>query len=798
MAEQYDNQPGRMLFTDFDVSDKGRPVSVLADDEPDGNAAAQPLQSIEQLAASIELNFEDDEDGPASAPPARNAAAADDDGADDVDGAAAAPAPAGAAIPGDDQELSLDQAEDLLAEVGLAPLPPIAGPTWEEFANAFRAAPETPEADEAPAAARDGADAAGWPPPDEDARSATAPTDAYDPIADGDEDVDILSFLSDPAEAAAAAPRDRRTRVAPPPAQPYGGIERVEDWFSPPENQYEPPPTTRDWFEPPEAGDADNIADLFDTVILAGGHDTRILEQDTRILDPDRRIGGMSGTATGDTDYDIFSGLDVDATWSDRVRNQRPRPRAPEAGETQTLDLFSDMDLESVWKSRRGRRVASDSARRFAEDADADADARSAGGDHPASKTTVLGKSALDASDTILLDSRQFFPPKPPPRDASGDAPRSPRRDAPRDAGPAAPAPRPARGGAEKADDGVDVLTQLDDLDASAYFPGAPEEDGTDHSSPTGDFPAVPPARDYLDVMDELDDGTVRDVQAPTVDSSDIQDVAALRGGPEPEPERPAVTDGFDAFADDRERGGAAVADPEEEAEADASPASGANRAPAAAAAFGPGAAAAADDYGADYDLDAEEEDLLLSPSGRRAFTADDAANAVDFEGDGVNAGVRPPVVGDGDIDTSRKGPSPGTEEMRAVAGEGEADVAVNPLDVFANMDDMDFSDDVDDDMRAMMEAEEEGAVADVDGAAAATDVPAGDEEAAPPAGMPGKIRFYAVRAVRRAVPMSLLERVDRMVAWKENWWFYCDLLAAIIASASLAVIISYYVWFSA
>ncbi|MCD8140590.1 MAG: hypothetical protein LUE17_12585 [Planctomycetaceae bacterium] len=189
-------------------------------------------------------------------------------------------------------------------------------------------------------------------------------------------------------------------------------------------------------------------------------------------------------------------------------------------------------------------------------------------------------------------------------------------------------------------------------------------------------------------------------------------------------------------------------------------------------------------------------------------ITTDDVINTISLDDEPINADVSAPVIDDSAI-TSVRGPRPGTEEMMAIMGEydgqagadgaeeGEA-VAVDPMDVFANMDgvDFDFSDDMDDEMRAMLDDEGEALDEDAEGAAEET-APSPDD--IPPDGRVAKLVWRIRRYAKRYMPekaVRILEQLQGAIAWKENWWFYCDLLAAIIASASLAVIISYYIWY--
>ncbi|MDR1519547.1 MAG: hypothetical protein LBU23_05315, partial [Planctomycetota bacterium] len=137
-------------------------------------------------------------------------------------------------------------------------------------------------------------------------------------------------------------------------------------------------------------------------------------------------------------------------------------------------------------------------------------------------------------------------------------------------------------------------------------------------------------------------------------------------------------------------------------------------------------------------------------------------------------------------------------------APEGGADarseetVALNPLDVFSNLDDLDFSGDadgLDDDIKTMLD---DGVAAEGSGKGDAEAVGASEENstaARPPPDLKGKLIFYANLLLYGKIG-NCVKKLRLAVAWKENWWFYCDIVAALTASASLAVILSYYIWY--
>ncbi len=152
---------------------------------------------------------------------------------------------------------------------------------------------------------------------------------------------------------------------------------------------------------------------------------------------------------------------------------------------------------------------------------------------------------------------------------------------------------------------------------------------------------------------------------------------------------------------------------------------------------------------------------------------------------------------GDEDLEELVEGLGDGEEETPAEPAEEE--IAVNPMDVFANMDDFDdFEDDgLDDDMKAML------ADGDEDGDGEAGEEADGEAGAAAvrplPPGFKGKVisllRFLGEK-VGRFLPLDKLKNAWQAIGFRENWRFYIDLVAALIATASVAVIVSYFMWY--
>lgn len=871
MAHEPENPHGGMLFTDFDVSPKGRP--------------AAPLHSITELAGTLELDFEDDDGMPAPAPEAwkapeapktpepaqppplpdvpepqagtpENRAADDDFSFGSGLTLPAWPAPAPASAP------SAFSAPSPAAPVFRSPALPAASqpaPTWDEYANAFRARstrvftkpgekmeafPPLPSAASIFTAFRSAADR-----PVESSSPANAPTAAYMPVSEDDPDLDdgfdILSAIPstlvpddenpyeppfESGEAGESGEPGSGTKTARKPRPvlrapdiPYGGLTRIEDWYAPPENQPEKPLIPTDWYEPPEeiaefggAGSAAGISDflnsdVFSTGAVAGDS----LHKSARLIPEKKRH------AASDTIVDLFSNLDIDGEWDSRVSSAPSRPAASDTAiigrDAGSIDLFSDVDLETAWEERQAsRRAPSSSSPDAGQDARRnDAKVRSAMQDTVIIDGATLGKSGFDVSKKAT----QIIPkgaPAPAPKAAPKSA--SASQTAPKDTPKGAAEPvmefldddpvedeEPAAGTAEAdsssgepaARGAVKRVTKTGTaVSAASAPPSGPR-------TAAGAKPSAPSEHDYLDVMDELDDAGVRgDVAAPEIDDSALETEAQRKQRKSRRGAAGAVIPSIpgDIDVEFGESGAAESGDGGESGTAESG-----------------GVTTEAENQAADaiFDLDEDAHKNRETLAAEPLRTTEDLLQDIDFDDLGINEAVSAPVIDDSAIDEALSGPKPGTEEMRAIAdgdfGEDEsgsepeaaAAVPVNPADVFANMDDMDFSDDMDDDMKAMLdesvaEIENEGAGVAVEGMdGSMLDRQSAALPEAPPKGFIGKLRHHARKLAGKVMPFAFFRRLGQMIGWSENWWFYCDIVAAIIASASLAVIISYYFWYA-
>ena len=748
MPEGHDSQNGRMLFTDFDASDKGRPVSPVDVNTVPGLAG--PLPTLADIALSLELDFEEDGDADVQ-PHASGSANGDGDKTDTKNFQQNTYNRNG------DQELSLDEPDsaggEKKAESSIYAVPDFStSPTWEEFTRAFQQSPHI--------------DTSGEPfprPPDPAVDSHAGAAD----MALLDEDgVDVLSMLTSMAEDAFSV-----HPVPPPPSVPYGGVERVDDWYDPPENLPDAVARIDNWYETPrdQAAEPDGGWLSAWRSEMASGDELR---KPTRRIERPTGAESEEGKAAArqpghDTTVELFAGIDVDHMWEEKLQQRRDR-KTPES-DTRQLDLFNDLDLDNLWEQRSRQ-------------ADGLPSASGDGSDDDGGRTVIMNTGDLQNADTAILPDG-FYRSKTRTTVKISAHPEAAAK-------PLSKEPKTDRSPTESGD-ATAVLDEPDDLAAA-------ENDDPDAAAQIAKKTTDDPLAFLADFDEEWDEEAENAVAAPVVGDGDLLEPVGKPGKrSRAKAKRATARDGEKSANTERHAASGEDAD----------------------AAF-PGAGNAKTHDDAPYPHDggeAEEEDYIPdvrdegeeAPPARRGLTTDDLLNDVDFDQYGVDSSVSAPVIDDSAIDEVARRRGHGTEELAAIIDQGglpdtgdedteeeeQTDsVPVNPLDVFANMDDMDFSDDVDDDMRAMMEEDEESEDAPSPDAATAEN----GESALyrRPSGFLGRARRYADAGVRKVVPTSLLERLQRMIAWRENWWFYCDLAAAIIASASLAVIISYWVWY--
>lgn len=695
---------GRMLFTDFDPSDKERDASLLeaAFRPPKDDAADDVLRpaipTLEELAAAIGIDFEDDS-GDAAAPATPRFSSS-------------------ASAPGGRSPRPLRKS--------VRHVPPGEPSRWREEREEAAASDFADDADNRAAAPARFPEASVG-------RKKMRPAEPFRDDAavdilggmDADEEEDILSGLpADDSQSFAQEWRGRRLGMPPPRSIPYGGLDRLNDWFRPPEGATEeffgddaaaldqtsasgeeeddgansgsrlgvPPPRATpygglermaDWFRPPEGSAAAREP---------------LLEESAAILDaplPGTPTGeGARKQHAGDTTQglDMFKGLDLEGLWREKVAHggETSESHAGADVSVRTVDVFSDVDLESVWQEKQEATGGATDTNKPPRPAD----------------TVIMSGRDLNAASTVIMQpfaSLTEDPPGSPPRQEKKP---SFRLDMATNGDAAAPADVPAADAPKQ--QGAGAVNEQDEED---YLPG--EISGE----------RVPDIDALFDAMQEGESGAA----APKAAASRVAapDIGAL----------------FDAMQEGEE-GSAAP-------EAAAPP-------------------AATPDIGALFDAITDGE--------KEPAASDDVAPPVAAPDAGEASGGAPAGEPNGEAEASGEG-----------AAAAEEPVAVNPMDVFSNLDAMDFSGDdgLDDDMKALLEEDEADAAAESEGGAAALPTPEPVEVM--PTDFRGKLRYH----VKRKAGFVL-----RKIAWRENWRFYCNLLASIIASASLAVIISYFLWY--
>ncbi len=667
MAEEQDSQNSRLLFTDLDVSDKGRPARDAAPatappPAPAATAFATPLTSIAELASSLDFGFEEDFDE-----------ADFKAGVADAEEAARPVYRQSGFLAGEDPELDLLAERLTTRQIYQPAFPELAPdgsgtvPTWEEFTQAYDLVQEPGETDAQFAARR-------W----REARRRRGLGFAGEFAGDGDSasdplqdtQVDILSVVD---------PDEWRYLDEP--------LPEAADAHAEPEAEAE------DERDNPAATQVINPRERLAALELAAREaEAEAARRAEQGPDPEPENDGGTDTETvdylpnpnpTDTLHEMFSDVDLEALWQQQVeKRNRTRPSGRHGKvDSRVVDLFDEVDLDAAWEERV-KAGPKDGTIRIPELA--------------IGETLILEPGMLDSGQTTVMDPKDM--PAFPPESAA------PATEEEASNGPAA------------SSDTVKSRYRLASAD------GATLED---------------------------DVGYAEEDEAP-----------AAPGEPVSEEE---------AFGDLQ-----SLLDPE-----DGIP-------------VGDGAAGSHE---------------FVSGIDAPTITADDVINTISLDDEPINADISAPVIDDSAI-TSVRGPRPGTEEMQAIMGEYDGDgegaggeegeaAAVDPMDVFANMDDLsfDFSDDMDDEMRAMLDEDGE-ASEDAEGHAEAAE-PSPDD--IPPDGRVARLVWRLRRYARRHMPekaVSMFDQLQGAIAWKENWWFYCDLLAAIIASASLAVIISYYIWY--
>lgn len=656
---------GRMLFTDFDASDKGRPHAAIPDPDPaDGEDAPErggwdhPPQTLEELASSLDLDFEDDWG----------------DGA--VTGRSS-----GAFPPGVDDFLD----SEIVPERRRRAAPEHSHPRsfHEQPHSSSRSSSEREDTTRymhpSPMGDVDAFEASGVA---SSRRDDPAPS-AFDD-AEGEDDWDILSALPPftDEEDGVHTPfegewRGHRLGVRPPRAHSYGGIRRLREWYRPPEEEGGEADASGPWYEPPDDADAFSFR--------SGERGERTEAYPRQNPAPHRDVPA-----------------DDDGFGRGGRTSRRAAALGPRSPDTSARSLFNDVDLDAAWEARLNR-----------EEAGEEADGRTvriAAGE-PASERgteTSVGDAeiAVDGTKTDRAAATRKTRKRETRRNTTAAIPQSSADsdldfldDADESAVSSAPEEGVIAETGNETNEGDEYGAEA--ATSSSGEPAEPERHEDGPAAPEADF--IPEA--FLSSLDYDDIPPVDDnIQAPIIDDSAI---APFRG-------------------------------PEQ--------------------------------------TDAGEDE-----------PAPDAEGAVSVVGAAPLAETAGESVSDGEAAVGVGGAS-GAKEGEAAA-KSAASVAVDPADVFSNMNEMDFSGDgLDDEMAAMLKDDDPEPAAN------------GEAGAVPGEARPGKARGWMPLLVRRALarmtPRTLFDKLQELLAWRENWWFYCDLLAAFIATVSLAVIISYFIWY--
>lgn len=767
MAQRRDQTSGTSPFSsDFD----GFGASATAVAEPEPSAAVPPpsLLTLDDIASSLDIDFEDDADlgNPPPPPPAARQAGGDT-GARTRPGTPAPGAwqpqpialPRDAVIPGPMSAaeapplwIHLDRPQpeaDHSVPASVAyPIPaerfvPAAvsfpfpeDPFRRRAERSASASMSAPARDERP---RDGAES-----------GAGRPRPLFDPFAEdeaeqsatdtGDVDLDdILSSVPPPPPDPAAdndlpqAWRGQRLGVRPPRAIPFGGLDRMEEWFTPsPKVGVD---KVEDWFSPNE----DSLLD-------------RPIRQDDWYQPPPEENGELSDSRI----IDMFSDMDLEQIWDEKTHpsdheEEEARPdEIPEpAGETADTADTADLDITEEPSAA----IPDDGAE--ADESDKPATRvfprRGLMADEPAKRTNSEIASLFDGID------ESDFADDADPAEADGDA----RADRP-ESSSAIP----------------------DDVPDFAPEPALP--DSLQAAGPESD--ALAPADDGLGEDDEAGKPKRRKVRVrrkvrkarPLVD----QDGNELTG----EASEPTETPDADSPSFDELTGNSAASDDLSGPGLDDI----INASTPEAEATGEENA----DQSAEGEDGAETEPSGIDIGGYEDFAATSGRSAEYMPGNRAAAKrkKKEEEAAEAAEVAKQEAEAKAEEERKKQAGL----TAVNPMDVFASMDDMAFGKDdgFDDEMKAALDDD----AADIPPEA---DAPAVDifdfrktlrEEL--PDSMVGRLIYRAKKIGKRLIPRKTIEKVVETVAWRQNWWFYCDVLAAVIASASVAVIISYYLWY--
>ena len=757
MAKQEDggNPKGRLLFTDFEFSGKGQPPGVSFD-EPERPAAARSSTSFQDLLSTLDFGFEEDEgDEPApETTPAADDAGQDfepdqpiPDEPDEPSGFAGPQAPP--RISGRGRATSEPQAPARTARIEEVPPvlesgEPDLGAIFAQAAGLFPDDGDEPEPE-------DGQE--DW---EAEALDDGSWAESFDQLLDTlENDGDLLSAV--PAKPAPPAdetlprnPRRRRLGVRRARTRAYGGIKRLDEWYRPPkedpggtpppdrmervENWYEPPP--RSGMPParkkrkPDAAGPAGKTRVPDSTDDLFGSPGLVGKQDAGIDEPG---GPGSGKTRLIRDDDVDGGA---------------RTGEDDYGEeTEANTLFNSFDLEGEWNARID-----------------ESDLSSPG------KTMI--RQAYE-SNTIV---------RPHEKPGAGEAAAGRTRQTP--GGGIRPGGNKAGEEAE-ADDLFSSLdlegewgARIDESDLSSpgrtmirrsyesntiarpleKFDADAQDDANPHGNESGETP--PDESGSASPIDQLLFEDDEEPAFPDPESGQAETENAVKA----EETQPAGDP--DATTADQEDAGGSRPGPDADGDDAAAAYSGAD---------GPRTIGGYRDSGDDK----EPVAMRAGMAGAAAPGAPKGEAAAPGEDEDYIPGDETPAA---------------APEAEGPEAEGRDAEAVNPLDVFANMDAFEKTegDSLDDEIRSML----------------AEDA-AGEKQAAPDAEAPAELTAAGAiepggggtlrRMSRRVLawpPVARVRRLGQTIAWRENWRLYCDLAAILISTASFAVIVAYFLWY--
>ncbi|MCL1999997.1 MAG: hypothetical protein FWG74_01065 [Planctomycetes bacterium] len=764
----------RFFFTDFEAYAKDRPPAGSDGGVGVASIIEARLPTMNELAGSLDISFEEDWKNPPDSPAT----------------AVSYQAPVPAAVPPPPQDhdrFAAAPAEILTKPASTAVSAP---PLWSEYIGFFRQPKQSEPSAAAMFSSRNDTPGNALPP---EIPAETVPGQD----ADVAEEWDILSLLTPPA--AEVAVEEEAADRYPSQTRPYGDLTRIEDrrwspadWYEPPvemkdASSHQPPP---DWYEPPaEMEDANSRrpppADWYEPP--AEMEDANSHQPPADWYEPPAEMEDVSGRRPLPTDR--YEPPEFESREDIVTRAFAPGTHDPAPASSSRRFIAEETITESASLSPTPERREPPE---FESREDIVTRAFALGAHAPASTSSSRRFAAEDFFSPAYLDKIWEERTRQKRKDREAESPTANREMTDlffefdiesawesRTRGDSGKSGHRDRPGVtlivnrhSPADDGATLIIPRDrqrQFSVETPLPSAPLPESDEvvlHFSDDKDSFAElaaggRPMTEYSE-KPRLSSVTGRRTPPTSIEELDITDLLPENPIESEESETtPDSVNGRDADLPDGMAG-----DPEL--------AAGLKESAADLIETGPGQG------------NLEEERLEAAESDRRETGDESALEAPPFTDDEDDLGTEYGNEGNPEADDD------GMEE--AEADDAESAPVLDPMAVFSDLENADFSDDdgLDDEMRAMLEDEEE----EPDESAARPGSPPPAPEPMP-ADFAGRLLFIARKMFSRTTPTSLFSRLVTAIAWRENWWFYCDLLAAIIASASLAVIVSYYAWYN-